>query len=91
MKAILLLLLLLFNVIQSAKDECNLPKEDKSNCGHLGISKKKCEEKGCCFKVSLDGSPWCYQKKNFGIKLVPVKPHEKAASKILPVYRPPRY
>ena len=91
MKAILLLLLLLFNVIQSANEECNLSKEYKIDCGEFGTNWSICEQKGCCFKVSFDGSPWCYQKKNFGIKLVPVKPHEKAASKILPVYRPPRY
>ena len=22
---------------------------------------KKCEEKGCCFIKSTDGSPWCYK------------------------------
>ena len=50
MKAILLLLLLLFNVIQSANDECNLSKENKEDCGNLGLNKKGCEKKDAVLK-----------------------------------------
>ena len=28
------------------------------------MSPKKCEKKGCCFKISFDWNTWCYKKKS---------------------------
>ena len=45
----------------SKKLICNISSENKIDCGFVGINQKKCEEKGCCFIKSTDGSPWCYK------------------------------
>ena len=69
MKAILLLLILLFNVIQSDSDVCDISRKDRVNCGsYFSMSKARCEKKGCCYKPNLEGSPWCYKRK---VKLIP--------------------
>ena len=65
MKALLLLLLLLFNIIQSDRDVCDIDRKDKVDCGgYFGMSQQKCEEmEGCCFKPNFDRSPWCYKRR----------------------------
>ena len=65
MKALLLLLILLFNVIQSDSDVCDVSRNDKVDCGsYFGMSRSKClKKKGCCYKPNFDGSPWCYKRK----------------------------
>ena len=68
MKALLLLLLLLFNIIQSDRDVCDIDRKDKVDCGYFGMTHQKCEEKGCCFKPNFDQSPWCYKRR---VKLIP--------------------
>ena len=69
MKALLLLLILLFNVIQSDSDVCDISRKDRVNCGgYFGMTHQKCEEKGCCFKPNFDRSPWCYKRR---VKLIP--------------------
>ena len=32
----------------------------KKDCGFIGLNRKKCEDKGCCYRVSTDGTPWCF-------------------------------
>ena len=48
----------------SNKSVCNISPKSKIDCGFVGLNKKKCEEKGCCFIKSTDGSPWCYKGVN---------------------------
>ena len=43
---------------------CNISGKDKEDCGYVGIDQKKCEEKGCCFKMTTDNTPWCYKSIN---------------------------
>ena len=45
----------------SNKLVCNISPKNKIDCGFVGVNIKKCEEKGCCFIKSTDGSPWCYK------------------------------
>lgn len=70
MKPIMLLLtfFFLFFVVICDVEQAKKPKNigfkyserTKIDCGFVGINQKKCEEKGCYFKISLDGTPWCY-------------------------------
>ena len=55
MKALLLLLIMLFNVIQSDSDVCDVSRNDKVDCGsYFGMSRSKClKKKGCCFNQIL--------------------------------------
>ena len=60
MKPLILLSLLIFSYTQNIVSKCGISNKEKKNCGYFGISQKKCVEKGCCYKVSKDGSPWCF-------------------------------
>ena len=39
---------------------CNVNRLSKEECGYIGITQQKCEEKGCCWKVDLL-VPWCFK------------------------------
>ena len=50
----LLLSLLLLSVVISRQEiknisQCNIPTNERQDCGFVGLDQKKCEEKGCCF------------------------------------------
>ena len=75
MKALILLSLLIVSYTQNIVSKCDVPNKEKKECGFFGISQKKCEENGCCYKVSTDGSPWCFynffiSKNNFAQNLL---------------------
>ena len=63
-----LALLSFLNVIKNKEVteniNCNILGKDKEDCGYVGIDQKKCEEKGCCFKITTDNTPWCYKSIN---------------------------
>ncbi len=65
MRMILFLSLLLLSVVISlepkkTKLKCNIPPNERQDCGFVGLDQKKCEEKGCCFLKNNHGSPWCF-------------------------------
>ena len=65
MRMMLLLSLLLLSVVMSHepkknKLKCNIPPNERQDCGFVGLDQKKCEEKGCCFLKNNHGSPWCF-------------------------------
>eukprot|EP00128_Syssomonas_multiformis_P009239 Colp12_sorted_trinity150504_noHs@21457 len=33
---------------------------NRRDCGYFGIQQNECESKGCCWRPSNDGSPWCF-------------------------------
>ena len=48
-----------------AQLQCNVPNNDKVDCGYFGIQQPECEASGCCWvPVSKDGeakdTPWCF-------------------------------
>ena len=63
MKVLIFISLLILSYVQSNISLCDISNKERKNCGSFGISQKKCEEKGCCYKVTSDGSPWCFHKK----------------------------
>ena len=63
MKVLIFISLLLFSYIKSNISICDISNKEKKNCGFFGINQKTCEESGCCYKVTPDGSPWCFHKK----------------------------
>jgi len=65
MRVMLLLSLLLLSVVISlepkkTKLKCKIPPNERQDCGFVGLDRKKCEEKGCCFLKNNHGSPWCF-------------------------------
>ena len=63
MKVLIFISLLILSYVQSNISLCDISNKERKNCGSFGISQKTCEEKGCCYKVTSDGSPWCFHKK----------------------------
>ena len=58
-----LLLPVIYNILPKYLNKtiiCNISGKDKKDCGYVGITQDKCEDKGCCFKKTNDGTPWCY-------------------------------
>lgn len=43
--------------------QCFVTPFQKTSCGYHSDNMQKCMERGCCYKPSLDGSPWCFHKK----------------------------
>jgi len=46
-----------------AADQCGVPENARSDCGHFGISKAACEDKGCCWRPHIDAgsrAPVCF-------------------------------
>ena len=43
--------------------ECQVDPRERENCGVPRISRKDCEDKGCCFDGSVRGSIWCFYTK----------------------------
>ena len=63
MKIILIVSLLCLSFISSdipEKFRCIVNPKEREDCGFVGIDRKKCEEKGCCYRKSVDGTPWCF-------------------------------
>ena len=59
-----LLLPIIYNILPKYLNKtiiCNISGKDKKDCGYVGITQDKCEDKGCCFKKTNDGTPWCYK------------------------------
>ncbi|XP_063818174.1 alpha-2-macroglobulin-like [Pseudophryne corroboree] len=42
------------------KGHCKVGVSQRSDCGHPGITKEECEQKGCCFDSSIAQSKWCF-------------------------------
>ena len=58
-----LLLPVIYNILPKYLHKtiiCNISGKDKKDCGYVGITQDKCEDKGCCIKKTNDGTPWCY-------------------------------
>ena len=82
MKVLFFISLLILSYVQSNISICDISNKEKKNCGYFGIKQEKCEEKGCCYKVTSDGSPWCFHKKintkiNFIEKVLDAKINNK--------------
>jgi len=47
---------------------CNIPDNQKIDCGYAGINQQQCEGKGCCWVPLSNGSqvPWCFNKGTVG-------------------------
>mgnify|MGYP002627011126 CR=1 FL=1 len=45
---------------------CLVSREERVECGYLGINKEECEAKGCCWVTDDIGSiiPWCFKGVN---------------------------
>ena len=43
---------------------CSVNRLAREECGYIGIDQKRCEEKGCCWKVDLL-VPWCFKGVTF--------------------------
>jgi len=45
---------------------CNVPNNDRKDCGHMGTNQAQCEGNGCCWAPALGNSgevagvPWCF-------------------------------
>ena len=56
----------LYNVLNSDQilpiiPECAaVPKEQRTDCGWGGITRKQCLDKGCCFDNTQQGVNWCF-------------------------------
>jgi len=44
--------------------QCFITTFQKTECGFHSENMEQCMSKGCCYKPSLDGSPWCYHRKH---------------------------
>lgn len=44
--------------------QCFVTTFQKTECGYHSDNMEQCMSKGCCYKPSLDGSPWCYHRKH---------------------------
>ncbi len=41
--------------------ECDIPAEDRLDCGYYGIQLEECQSRGCCWQSSdIPGTNWCY-------------------------------
>ena len=60
MKITLVVSLLCLSFIISEQLKCDLNSKERVDCGFVGVNRKKCEEKGCCYRRSVDGTPWCF-------------------------------
>ena len=44
--------------------ECEVPSEDKVDCGYYGIKQNECAAHGCCWRPSKHpNDPWCFSNK----------------------------
>jgi len=41
---------------------CDVPEYQRADCGYFGIDQSGCENKGCCWRQSSSGAPWCYYR-----------------------------
>lgn len=41
---------------------CRTAPSDRTDCGHVGVTKEECLGKGCCYDDSFDDgkAPWCF-------------------------------
>ena len=60
MKITLVISLFCFSFIISEQLKCDVSSDEKVDCGFVGLNRKKCEDKGCCYRASTDGIPWCF-------------------------------
>ncbi|XP_063818170.1 alpha-2-macroglobulin-like [Pseudophryne corroboree] len=42
------------------KGHCEVGVSQRTDCGHPGITKEECEQKGCCYDSSITQSKWCF-------------------------------
>ena len=51
-------------ITEMVTDQCAIPYEEKEDCGHYGIEKEECLERGCCWVPSKrPNDPWCFSAK----------------------------
>merc|ERR1712087_624699 len=41
-------------------NQCDVSENQRQDCGYYGIDQNGCEGKGCCWRESNSGAPWCY-------------------------------
>jgi len=41
-------------------NQCDVSENQRQDCGFFGIDQNGCENKGCCWRESNSGAPWCY-------------------------------
>ena len=64
LSVILILALVVFSFSETTENDrtCTVNEDKRAECGHYGIDKNGCENKGCCWKESnIQGVPWCYK------------------------------
>uniref|UniRef100_G3U055 Trefoil factor 1 n=1 Tax=Loxodonta africana TaxID=9785 RepID=G3U055_LOXAF len=47
-------------MLQTLPEICAVASHARSNCGYPGITREKCQNKGCCFDDKIPGVPWCF-------------------------------
>uniref|UniRef100_G3TMN8 Trefoil factor 1 n=1 Tax=Loxodonta africana TaxID=9785 RepID=G3TMN8_LOXAF len=56
----IILTLALSTLAQAEAEICAVASHARSNCGYPGITREKCQNKGCCFDDKIPGVPWCF-------------------------------
>merc|ERR1712228_85106 len=47
---------------RATAEDCAAPSDERTECGMTGVTQGDCEDLGCCYKPSLDGTPWCFHR-----------------------------
>lgn len=47
-------------LVSNIADTCSVKPEDRNDCGWLGIDRKNCEDRGCCYNDSVKGAKFCF-------------------------------
>ncbi|XP_066454661.1 putative gastrointestinal growth factor xP4 [Eleutherodactylus coqui] len=48
----------------SKGEQCEVDPKLRRNCGYLGISKARCEKRGCCYNSTVFFTSWCFFSKS---------------------------
>jgi len=49
---------------------CSVAPQNRRDCGSPGISRKQCEDKGCCFDDAIHGAIWCFVTQGFSLSII---------------------
>ncbi|XP_023571645.1 trefoil factor 1 [Octodon degus] len=58
----MVLMLVLSALVEGQTETCDVQAKARKNCGFSGITRKECEDRGCCFNNKVRGVPWCFHK-----------------------------
>ena len=70
-------------ITEMVTDQCAIPYEEKEDCGHYGIEKEECLERGCCWVPSKrPNDPWCFSAKPGVFRFNQSKNHKKVRTSV---------